>query len=315
MEQSPIKLYLVNGFLGAGKTTFMLSLIQVLQDRRLGVLMNEFGNVGIDGTLVKKGDIKLVEINNGSVFCACIKDGFVSTLKAFSQQPIDCLLIESSGMADPAGMVKILDGLAPYLDRPYQYIGSICLVDCTTFLDYADILMPIQNQAASADFIILNKTDLVNESQLNEVHKYISFLNEDAPVYNTIYAQVPADVLLSRIKSRGYEGEGTNTPYNRPGSYTLLTEAKLSKEQTLKFCALLTGKILRFKGFLRNDSGGFWHVQGVANQYSVEPAEFGNNQPPDTGKIVLIDFGEDFAADVQQVWAACSSEQAQLKAG
>lgn len=129
MGQAPIDLYLVNGFLGSGKTTLLRGLIGAFEAQRLGVLVNEFGSIGIDGTLVHKNGIKLVEINDGSIFCACIKDGFVRTLKAFSQQPVDVLLIESSGMADPAGIHTILEGLAPYLARQYHYQGSICLVD------------------------------------------------------------------------------------------------------------------------------------------------------------------------------------------
>ncbi|MCE5187675.1 MAG: GTP-binding protein [Eubacteriales bacterium] len=315
MEQAaPIRLYLINGFLGSGKTTFMRALIDSFQGTRLGVLVNEFGSIGIDGTLVQKEGIRLVEVNRGSIFCACIKDGFIRTLKAFSQQPIDTLLIESSGMADPAGMAKILEGLASHLDRKFQYAGSICLVDCTSFADYADILMPLQNQVASADFIIVNKLDLVNAEQLEEVHKLIRHFNSDAPVYDTAYAQVPQSVLQNDLRNRGYIGEGTNAPYNRPNTYTLLSDAKLTEEQLRRFCELLSGKVFRYKGFLRSTEKGFWHVEGVGEHYSIEPASFRDGVPPQNGRIVCIAFDNSrIAAEVESAWSASVPEYAQKK--
>ncbi|MDL2253156.1 GTP-binding protein [Ruminococcaceae bacterium OttesenSCG-928-I18] len=314
MEEKPIRLYLISGFLGAGKTTFLRSLLKTFQGLRLGVLVNEFGSVGIDGTLVHSEGIKLVEINNGSIFCACIKDGFIRTLKAFSQQPIDALLIESSGMADPAGMQKILQGMAPYLDRPYEYMGSICLVDCTTFVEYVDVLMPVQNQVASADLIIVNKTDLVGEDRLAEVQRFVRLLNDKAPVYNTIYSQIPMVLLENQLKNHGTVGQGSNTPYNRPSTYTLLSDAGLSGEKVRQFCAALAEKVLRFKGFLRDEEHGFWHLEGVAGQYTVERAHFEKTPRPERGRVVLISFGqEDVGPEVETAWAQCSSDPAELK--
>lgn len=315
MEQAPIRLYLINGFLGSGKTTFLRLLIEAFRDVRLGVLVNEFGSIGIDGALVSRNGIQLVEVNRGSIFCACIKDGFVRTLKVFSQQPIDTLLIESSGMADPAGMTRILEGLASHLDRPYQYAGNICLVDCTTFADHVDILMPLQNQVASADFIIVNKTDLVDAEQLDEVHTLIRQFNREAPVYNTVYAKVPRSILEHDIQIRRYAGEGTNTPYNRPNTYTLLSDAKLTEEQLQRFCKLLSGKIFRFKGFLRNTENGFWYVDGVGDQYSIRPASFGDGIAPQSGCIVCISFQvKHIGAEVEAAWSACVPESEEQRA-
>ena len=151
MEQ--IELYLLSGFLGAGKTTLLRQLVREFPRQRLGVLVNEFGGLGFDGTEFRTGGIRLAEINGGSIFCACLKDGFVRTLKAFAEQPIDALLIENSGMADPSAMPRLLEGLRPYLKRDFLYRGNICLVDGLTFFDYADVLEPVRNQVACADAI------------------------------------------------------------------------------------------------------------------------------------------------------------------
>lgn len=198
MEQ-PIALYLIGGFLGAGKTTFLRQLLPQLPQGRLGLLVNEFGSVGVDGAVLRDGELKVVEINNGSIFCACLKDGFVRTLKAFSEQPIDHLFIEASGMADLAGMPALLERLSPYLARPYDYRGLICLVDCATFPDCADVLLPVENQLRAADLILLNKTDLVSADDLAAVRQTVRGWNGDAAIYETRYGAAPLALLDAEL--------------------------------------------------------------------------------------------------------------------
>ena len=126
-----IQIYLISGFLGSGKTTFLKQLLEQNSNKRVGVIVNEFGNVGIDGTVLQKDGIEMVEINNGSIFCSCLKDNFVKTLVAFLELPIDILFIEASGMADPSSMKILLEQLNPLLEkrpeitRQYKYNGSI----------------------------------------------------------------------------------------------------------------------------------------------------------------------------------------------
>ena len=286
MEQA-IDLYLISGFLGAGKTTLLRNMIEHFDAGRLGVLVNEFGSIGIDGVLVERAGLRLVEINQGSVFCACLKDGFVRTLKAFSEQDIQALLIESSGMADPAGMVTILEGLAPYLSRPYQYRGNICMVDCTTFLDYVDSLIAVQNQAAAADLLLVNKTDLVDAQTLVEIHQILRSLNAQAPIQNTTYADVSDTLLAECLYCHGFEGTCSNTPARRPYSYTLYTDGVCGVCAAEQFCGALVGHVIRIKGFL--NTGERWlHVDAVAEQVRLETMEFHGQAPSTQGRLVFI---------------------------
>ena len=316
MQNQPIGLYLISGFLGAGKTTFLKGMIEGFSPQKLGVLVNEFGSVGVDGAQVRQSGLRLVEINNGSVFCACLKDGFVRTLKAFAQQPIDVLLIECSGMADPAGMNLILEGLAPYLARPYEYKGCVCLVDCTTFLDYVDVLMPVQSQVAGADLILVNKTDLVGKETVEEVHRYIRLLNEDAPVHSTIYAHIPPGLLARQLQNHGYKGETSNTPYNRPFTYILQAGSLCQKEQLEAFYAEISPLILRAKGFLPAQEG-WWHLEGVAKNLEILPAELSaeDSELLGEGRLVVIAAGsQDIGGQLRAAWAAHCPGPLQLTA-
>ena len=99
-----IQIVLLSGFLGAGKTTLMQRLLDTYKDHKIGVIINEFGEINIDAKLVSREGIDIAELSNGSIFCACIKDKFVDGLIAMSKTDIEYLFIEASGLADPSNM-------------------------------------------------------------------------------------------------------------------------------------------------------------------------------------------------------------------
>ena len=106
----PIDVYLISGFLGAGKTTFLNRLIKVVpEDVTFLILMNEFGEVGLDGTLVESEDLDMIEISKGSIFCACVKTDFIKALHeiAHTVHP-DVMLIETTGVANPTDLDRDL---------------------------------------------------------------------------------------------------------------------------------------------------------------------------------------------------------------
>ena len=86
-----IQIVLLSGFLGAGKTTLMQRLLSSYEDHKIGVIINEFGEINIDARLVNRDGIEMAELSNGSIFCACIKDKFVDGLVAMSKKDIEYL--------------------------------------------------------------------------------------------------------------------------------------------------------------------------------------------------------------------------------
>ena len=110
-----IKLVMLTGFLGSGKTTLLQKLIDEYADRKIGVLINEFGAVSVDSEIIDDKGVQMTELSNGSIFCACLKDQFVDALVKLSGRDLEYLFIEASGLADPANMVELLKGIEPYL--------------------------------------------------------------------------------------------------------------------------------------------------------------------------------------------------------
>ncbi len=298
----PIQLYLIGGFLGAGKTTFLRSMMEDLKTTRMGVLINEFGNIGVDGTLIEKAGVEMVEINNGSIFCACLKDGFVKALKAFTELPVDVLIIENSGMADPAGMHTILKNLSPYISRQYEYRGLICLVDSTTFLRYSEVLAPLVGQVMEADYIIVNKTDLVDRGTIANIHEKIRKLNNHAPIYDTIFAQIPLPLPDLKLEEREYQDrESSNSILSRPAVYTLETDIPPNEQQLTSFCKAIGDVTLRVKGFIKT-SDQWLHVDSVGNEVSVTLTTL-KRELPYLGKLVIIGCDwSDISGQIQLAW-------------
>ena len=126
-------LYLLTGFLGAGKTTFLTNVLKDLSGEKVGVIMNEFGKIGIDGTIIQKDGMELVEINKGSIFCSCLKLSFVQAMIDMVDRELTYLFVESSGLADPSNIGEIMNAVKELKADAYDYKGAICLVDAVYF--------------------------------------------------------------------------------------------------------------------------------------------------------------------------------------
>ncbi|MGB8453817.1 MAG: CobW family GTP-binding protein [Anaerocolumna sp.] len=260
-----IDLYLISGFLGSGKTTFLQRVLEDFEGKRVGVIVNEFGSIGIDGAILEKDGIQLVQINNGSIFCSCLKGEFVKTLIAFSKEAIDVLFIENSGMADPSNMHHLLGELEDKAGRPYNYLGAVCILDAVTFLKHVQVLSPVQNQIAISNFIVINKIDLVNKFTIDEVKAKVRELNPAAYLYETMYSEIPIQILEEHLMDNGYMGETSNQPCNRMVSYSVECEEELDRADITEFIKAIQSKSFRIKGFVKTGEG--WLQIDVVGDY------------------------------------------------
>ena len=304
-----IQLILISGFMGAGKTTFLQNILDNYNHYKVGVLVNEFGAISIDGKVLAKDGIELIEINNGSIFCACLKADFVKTMIALSKQPIDYLFIENSGLGDPSNFLKLLGEIDEYTERKYDFKGAICVVDSELFLDYNEIFTPVQNQIASSDFVLVNKIDLADKDQVEEIHQTIQRINPKAFVYDTQFGQLPFEVLTEQLKASDYIGETSNHDWNRPANYLFSTALPVEKEPLSDFLSILKPKILRLKGFLKAPQG-FWHVDMVGDHYQINPVE---SSVDDGAELVIIGKdNQDFSALISENWEKIFKEKPSL---
>lgn len=289
----PIDLYVISGFLGTGKTTFIRGILRELEVHKIGLLMNEFSSVNIDARLFQDSGVQVVEINNGSIFCACLKQGFIKSLMALSKQPIDVLIIESSGMADPSNMKAILDDLSSHLTRKFDYHGEITIVDATSFLDLIALLTPLQKQINSADIILVNKIDLVDIETIELIHRELEDWNPEAIVVDTTFGHIDFDFLTKNLTEHEKFDVSYNTPQTRPESIVIHTDKSINSEDLIALCQDLATTCWRIKGFVKgrmrcDTQPECLHIDAVGESISVSPYITAGDTAVDSGVLVFI---------------------------
>ncbi|HEV7816808.1 MAG TPA: GTP-binding protein [Janthinobacterium sp.] len=194
--QRKIPATVISGFLGAGKTTLVNHLLGQHGDARIGIVVNEFGEVGVDGQLIVANDEAVIEIRNGCVCCTVRTDLVlgVKELLARSDMRIDRLIIETSGMADPAPVLQTFLADADLL-------GRVELESVVTVADAFHIRGQlgdeiVREQIVFADVVVLNKVALLDNVQRGAVERELRKLNPGAVFIATDQAQVAPGALL-----------------------------------------------------------------------------------------------------------------------
>lgn len=251
-----IELTLLTGFLGTGKTTLMRSLLECFNGERIGVIVNEFGEENIDAVLIKREGIQMAQLSNGSIFCACIKDKFVTSLIEMSGSGVSRLFIEASGLADPASMQRILEGVRGQLHQPYRYKGSICVVDAEHFLELQEVLPALRSQVEYSGAVVVNKADLVKTDRIEAVSAAVSEINGEAYQYVTSFCRLDFKEILQRLEPVNMESrESTNTMENRLKTFVLRSNTPVEREMLRRFLGVLAPFAYRMKGFVKTEDG------------------------------------------------------------
>ncbi|GAB1542414.1 GTP-binding protein [Scytonema sp. NUACC21] len=185
----------LTGYLGAGKTTLLNRILTHEHGKKVAVIVNEFGEVGIDNQLVIDADEEIFEMNNGCICCTVRGDliRIISNLMK-RRNKFDHLVIETTGLADPAPVIQTF-----FVDEDMQ--EKLALDAVVTVVDAKHIWQhwdadEAQEQIAFADVILLNKVDLVTPEQLEELEKRIRGMNAMAKIYRTQNSEVSMDALL-----------------------------------------------------------------------------------------------------------------------
>lgn len=294
-----MKLILLTGFLGAGKTTMLKKLLIEYEGRKIGVLINEFGETGIDGQLIKNEDFDLIELNNGSVFCACLKENFIKGLAEFLHHQLEIVFVESSGVADPSNMGIILETVTKITGKAYDYAGSICIVDGRYFLKQVDVIAALEKQIIYASKVIINKADLQNAETLQVITEKIKGINPAAEIYQTSFCAVPFADLIKSMKSAELAARpSVNSWESRPYSHVLKTDVILDYQTFERFLNEIKLSTHRIKGFVQTDQGVF-EVSSV-NDFAVLNHW---NKPVEETEIVLISaVGIRMISDLLRLW-------------
>jgi G3E family GTPase len=187
---------IITGFLGSGKTTLLNHILTNQQGLKTAVLVNEFGEIGIDNELIVSTDDNMVALNNGCVCCTINEDLVQAVYKVLERpEKIDYLVVETTGLADPLPVA--LTFLGTELRDMTRLDSIVTMVDCANFsLDLFNS-QAAYSQIAYGDMIVLNKTDLVDEADVDALEVRIRDIKESARILRTQKSQVPLPLILS----------------------------------------------------------------------------------------------------------------------
>jgi G3E family GTPase len=264
---------LVGGWLGAGKTTLVNALLRQAPPRRLAVLVNDFGSAGIDASLVEGATGRVLELAGGCICCSYGADLLGTVQQLLQRQPRpDALLLETSGVADPAAVVRSLRLLAGV-----QPDGTVVVVDAQRLAELRSdpyVGDTVRAQLDSADLLVLNKADLVDTDTLNELRRTLPAV----PVVDAVQGQVPIDVLL------GLPAGAHPSPLAGPAAQRFVSRsADMPAPQDVDTIARRLTQagsgVLRAKGLLTATDGRRLLLQVVGRQAQLSPAPPGASGP------------------------------------
>jgi G3E family GTPase len=208
---------IITGFLGSGKTTLLNHILSDRQNLKVAVLVNEFGDINIDSQLLVSMDEDMVELSNGCI-CCTINDGLVDAVYRVLERDdqVDYMVIETTGVADPLPI--ILTFLGTELRDLTRLDSIVTMVDSETFTpDHFDSEAAFK-QIAYADVTILNKTDLADPEQIQNLEAYISTVKAGARILHSQHGQVPLPLIL-------------DVGYNNPEAYADLVQEEIEQSQ------------------------------------------------------------------------------------
>jgi G3E family GTPase len=195
-ERIPVTV--LTGYLGAGKTTLLNRILSEDHGRKFAVIVNEFGEIGIDNDLVVGADEEVFEMNNGCI-CCTVRGDLIRIVEGLLKRKgrFDAILVETTGLADPAPVAQTFFVDADVRDAA-QLDAVVTVADAKWLGDRLKDAPEAKNQIAFADVIVLNKTDLVGADEVSEIEARIRAINPYAKLHKTVNCAVALEAVLER---------------------------------------------------------------------------------------------------------------------
>lgn len=298
--QKPVTL--ISGYLGAGKTTLVNHLLRNAAGRRIAVAVNEFGALPIDPDLIEQASGDVLTLAGGCICCSFGDDLTSGLVGLAARDDIDCILIETSGVALPGSVAQSLSLVAGL-----KHEATLVLLDAETARKLArDKYLgdTILRQLAEADLAILNKTDLVTEITRAELRAWLSDTAPRAKFVETQFGALSPDVVFGAYAPSAFVADSPSGHGGaQPQSQSLEIDSALDVARLAELLADEAAGLVRAKGFVRDNSGHWKTLQIVGRRADVTPA-----RPPQDGmgRLVCIAHGAPLERErIEAIIATC----------
>jgi G3E family GTPase len=293
----------LTGFLGAGKTTLLNRILTETHGKRYAVIVNEFGEIGIDNDLIVDAEEEIFEMNNGCI-CCTVRGDLIRIIEGLMKRKgqFDGIVIETTGLADPAPVAQTF-----FVDedvrRNTKLDAIVTVVDAKHLVDQLDGAPEAQEQIAFADIVILNKTDLVGREELLAVKSRIRAMNPTALIHETERCGIELDQILERgafsldrileVEPDFLDGDHAHEHDDEVTSLSLMSERPMDPTLFFPWIQDVTQKfgidIMRMKGIIafKNDPDRFV-VQSVHMLLEGDHQRPWKDGEPRTSRLVFI---------------------------
>ena len=276
-----INVYIVSGFLGAGKTTFIQKLLSEKTFEKVMLLENEFGEVGVDGAFFNSG-LQIKEINNGCICCS-LQGDFEEALEEIEDMGVTDLIIEPSGVGKLSEIINVIRE-----DDDFRIVSHICIVDVKTCKKYhLNFKEYFDDQVKAANAIILSHVDVADEAKITAAEELIREINPDAEITRESITEMPIEELLDIIVNGGdilpeFDEEEDEHEHHHHHHHhhddddedeifknmILRPEHIFSEEEMAEILKSMEPDIIRVKGYVKGTEGTMY-FNYVLNEYHI----------------------------------------------
>ncbi len=240
MSEKKIPVTIITGFLGSGKTTLLNRILSSHRGENIAIIMNEYGEIGIDGKLLYRSEEQLVEFNNGCI-CCTVRQDLVRLLTSMCEKnDVDRVIIETTGLADPAPVASTFF-ISPEIQKRFEIDAFITVIDAFNIRQNLEESHEAMEQLTFADVLLFNKADTVDAQTLAGVLAEARELNPLAAVYTTVECDIPMDKIID-IRSFSLQNKLQVDP-------TFLEDTAHTHDQSVSSMALVSEEPLDARKF------------------------------------------------------------------
>ncbi len=263
-------LILIAGSLGSGKTTLLRHLVAGVGDRRIAILMNEFGEIAIDSRVIEGTHVRMTELAGGCVCCSLVGEFEAAIREILASVGPELIVVETTGVAEPDAVIFDVEDNLPEV----RLEGVVVIADADAMIRFPDLGYVTRSQFEAADILLVNKIDLVSGNDLVRVESRLRKVNPRAAVLRTRRCEADLALLfgVERKRDRRRAEPHDHRHQSEIATFVFRSDRPMNREAFEALVEDLPPEIYRAKGFLRCPDGGFL-FNFVAGRYDLEPFE------------------------------------------
>jgi len=287
-----IKIDVVSGFLGSGKTTLIKSLLKAYENEKVVLIENEFGDIGIDGDIIEREGFQVFEISSGCICCIMKKDFLMVLGRIIKEFNPDRIIVEPTGISILSEIIDILND--PEVSEKCSINSLITVIDSINYLQQCDAFGEFfEDQITNAETLILSKSQFIQQEKVEEIIESLKALNKEAKIITSNWSDLSSNEIKELVKQNIridfkelFRAEVIPCKENKFKAIGIETSKKFTEEELKVILKELSnpiyGEVLRGKGFLKGIDS-FLEFSYTNGQYIID-----ENKQRCSGKLCLI---------------------------